>query len=1073
MTAMSFDMFIVGNQYTGKSNIIERFIYWDSFKLSNHMSWNEIYVLKLNFDNQQRQMKFVDYTGLSAHWRDLSPLRLVFNAVGCILVFDLTDQDSFDAVPMWLNKRIRVICPHIKVVLVGAKCDLASKRVVALHQAEELASELGIIYIETSAETGHNISNVFKILFEECFENANIQIRHILGERTCIQIDTPNHQIEQNAILQLQDNKLSSLNKESSIKLLQQRLDKAKKQHRTVPVRFLKVLLTGSGAAGKTSFSHLLLKRKFITEHHSTNVVHANHAVSVSKAVIQSSSVNEQVTWIELGFDLQISHLQSVLRSSSKSPVSIKNVTKSDLRSPQWNTEKIQPSYTSITQSITRTDIVKQWFTKFLVGDSVKREHLLTFDNILDSSLDENTNSSSDTLVYQPDEVLNVITLLDTGGQPEYIHLLPTINIYHTVNFIVHDLSKKLDDQVLVKYSQHGKQIITPYHLNYSNIDMIKLLMSAANDAAERPSSHIPQLVSIPGSDKNSYLCLVGTHVDQVTSDIVDDTASKLTSMVDDMKCQAMVWQNTNGNVLFPVDNTTAGRINEDPVADIIRNKIEQLTSTKDIYNVPVTWMLLELEIQKFCTKENRSNMSFQECVVLANSSALFSDAEEVKNVLRYYHLLGILLYYEEVPGLCDYVITDHQWFFDKLSSVVCLTFQDGSSNRRAVQKLKYQGLLTKELFQHVNWTDNIRKEFFLLLLAHMKIIAPVFAEENDNNFCVVDEEEYFIPFILPTYPSKQKNNHLFNYGHMQGEPLLIRFQSGLLPRGLLCCLVVELLQNPPNGWHPHFSKGDTHHTFRNLITFSLPNAYSLSLFDGISHLEVQIRHPQEKFSSIHFEVYKSLVHALTEVCQHLNFDHNRLQYGFLCQSCSDSPDDHIAIVPVVTPSLCYAECSINSTQHVQLSSSHLMWLLPSGQVLTISDSVKDQYSPNSTQTDDCEHLPELTSLSLSDGDQPAMKRPVMRVLHDIILPRVAAHWSVLADYLEYELEYKQLIQKKCNNDPLECCVMLLEDWLSSKRGVSPKSWRVLIKVLREIKVLTSAAEKIEEDLINAGVKIS
>jgi len=50
---------------------------------------------------------------------------------------------------------------------------------------------------------------------------------------------------------------------------------------------------------------------------------------------------------------------------------------------------------------------------------------------------------------------------------------------------------------------------------------------------------------------------------------------------------------------------------------------------------------------------------------------------------------------------------------------------------------------------------------------------------------------------------------------------------------------------------------------------------------------------------------------------------------------------------------------------------------------------------------------------------------------------------------------------------------MLLEDWLSSQRGVSPKCWRVLIKVLREIKVLMSAAEKIEEDLLSAGVEIS
>jgi len=135
--------------------------------------------------------------------------------------------------------------------------------------------------------------------------------------------------------------------------------------------------------------------------------------------------------------------------------------------------------------------------------------------------------------------------------------------------------------------------------------------------------------------------------------------------------------------------------------------------------------------------------------------------------------------------------------------------------------------------------------------------------------------------------------------------------------------LVVELLQKPTAGWHPHFSKGDTYHTFSNLITFSLPNAYSLSLFDGISHLEAQIRHPKENFHSVHIEVYKSLVQALTEVCQHLNYDHNRLQYGFLCQLCSDNPDDHVAIIPVLTPLL--SVLCINSTHHVSLTSSHLM----------------------------------------------------------------------------------------------------------------------------------------------------
>jgi len=93
-----------------------------------------------------------------------------------------------------------------------------------------------------------------------------------------------------------------------------------------------------------------------------------------------------------------------------------------------------------------------------------------------------------------------------------------------------------------------------------------------------------------------------------------------------------------------------------------------------------------------------------------------------------------------------------------------------------------------------------------------------------------------------------------------------------------------------------------------------------------------------------------------------------------------------------------------------------------------------------------------------------------MRLLHEVVIPRIAADWSLVADYLEYEVEYKKLIKKKCHHDPLECCVELLEDWLSTEKGVSPKSWSKLIEVLKQIKSLTSTIEKIVEDLAKAGV---
>ena len=93
-----------------------------------------------------------------------------------------------------------------------------------------------------------------------------------------------------------------------------------------------------------------------------------------------------------------------------------------------------------------------------------------------------------------------------------------------------------------------------------------------------------------------------------------------------------------------------------------------------------------------------------------------------------------------------------------------------------------------------------------------------------------------------------------------------------------------------------------------------------------------------------------------------------------------------------------------------------------------------------------------------------------MKLIHDIVVPRIAAHWNLVADYLEYELEYKQVILKKGHHDPMDCCVLLLEDWLSSKRGVSPKSWSKLIEVLTEIKSLKSTTEKIIKDLAETGI---
>ena len=432
-----------------------------------------------------------------------------------------------------------------------------------------------------------------------------------------------------------------------------------------VKVKFIKILFTGSGAAGKTSFINLLMKNKFINFHHSTNTVQAKHDMSVRKAVVSGScqSDDQNVVWLEMNDDLEISHFRQILLSLDISSLQIVQFVKQ------------MPLPSGV-----------QWVTGLFQG-SVKIKKLAIYNSLVQSSIESNNFQHE---FSDHGEVFNIITLLDTGGQPEYIHLLPIVNIHPTVNFVIHDLSKSLGD------------------LKYSNFDMIKFLISRTNESLENASSPVPQLVTIPGKNNMSYLCCVGTHADKVSSGTIHNVDRQLTAMVENLDCKARIWQNKDHGVLFPVDNTTAGNeAKEDPIAKFIRNKINQLGKDKDIYELPITWMLLELEIRKVCSDSGKAYMSFKECCSIAHQTNLIRNIEEVRNALIYHHYLGVLLYYADVPGLCDYVIIDHQWLFDRISSIMCFTFKH-SSNMLAINS---NGILTNELIQELERKEEVRED--------------------------------------------------------------------------------------------------------------------------------------------------------------------------------------------------------------------------------------------------------------------------------------------------------------------------------------------------------------------------
>lgn len=81
-------------------------------------------------------------------------------AMGILLVFDCTQEATFNNITNWLKQIESHASEDVAKVLVANKTDLPN-RVISTEQGEQLAKEYGLTYFETSALQGTNIAELF------------------------------------------------------------------------------------------------------------------------------------------------------------------------------------------------------------------------------------------------------------------------------------------------------------------------------------------------------------------------------------------------------------------------------------------------------------------------------------------------------------------------------------------------------------------------------------------------------------------------------------------------------------------------------------------------------------------------------------------------------------------------------------------------------------------------------------------------------------------------------------------------------------------------------------------------
>ena len=166
----------LGNSSVGKTSFLMKYID-NSFTLT--------YTTTLGVDFKQKKIKLKDGRDVRLRIFDTAgqerfkavSVSFIKKADGVILMYDISDIESFEAVENWIKSIREIGKDKLPIILVGNKCDLSDdKRMISLKEGQDKADEFNIPFYETSCKEGINIKEVFEKLIDDIIEKGSKNI---------------------------------------------------------------------------------------------------------------------------------------------------------------------------------------------------------------------------------------------------------------------------------------------------------------------------------------------------------------------------------------------------------------------------------------------------------------------------------------------------------------------------------------------------------------------------------------------------------------------------------------------------------------------------------------------------------------------------------------------------------------------------------------------------------------------------------------------------------------------------------------------------------------------------------
>jgi len=154
-----FKLVLLGESAVGKSSLVLRFVKGQFHEFQESTIGAAFLTQTVCLDDTTVKFEIWDTAG-QERYHSLAPM-YYRGAQAAIVVYDITNADTFERAKSWVKELQRQASPNIVIALSGNKADLTNNRIVEYDEASAYAEENGLLFMETSAKTALNVNDIF------------------------------------------------------------------------------------------------------------------------------------------------------------------------------------------------------------------------------------------------------------------------------------------------------------------------------------------------------------------------------------------------------------------------------------------------------------------------------------------------------------------------------------------------------------------------------------------------------------------------------------------------------------------------------------------------------------------------------------------------------------------------------------------------------------------------------------------------------------------------------------------------------------------------------------------------